>query len=258
MSRNAEEPISIVNPIGDGPGTKFTLSSTTEKNDLINFVFPDAVLRDPAACRPRGIFAATNEQVDEYNSILLDRVQGESKRYFAADSLKDVPDSDYILNTAVLDFVAAQTPHGLPPHSMEIKKNAVYRLLRTFSFERQLVENAKVVVTELGRRIVTVKLLRNLEFPGFGNAGEEEEVLIPRVHFFRGLDSGHTLSRLQFPLAPGYSTVFECCEGQTYDKVGIDLTRPVTRGQLYMALSRVRRGDDVMLRLRPGDSSITY
>ena len=262
MTHNAEDPnhAVLVNAIGDGSGPKFALSSTTEKNDLANFVFPDAVLRDPAACRARGIFAPTDEQVDEYNRILLDRVQGESKRYFAADSLKGVSDSDYILNTAVLDFVAAQTPHGLPPHSMEIKKNGVYRLLRTFSFERQLVENAKVVVTALGNRIVTVKLLRNTEFPHFPAPGDvrDEEVLIPRVHFSHVLGSGHTLLRLQYPLAPAYSTIFEGCEGQTYDKVGVDLTRPLARGQLYKALSRVRRGEDVMLRLRPGESTITY
>lgn len=256
MTRNAEGSNHAI-LVGDDSGSKITLSSTTEKNDLINFVFPDAVLHDPAACMARGIFAPTDEQVDEYNSTLLDRVHGESKQYYAADSLKDASSSG-LIDTAILDYVAVQTPQGLPPHSFKIKKNAMYRLLRTFSVERQLVENARVVVTQLGNRIVTVKLLRDPDCPALANEFYEEEVLIPRVHFSHDLGSGHTLSRLQYPLAPAYCTIFQGCEGRTYDKVAVDLTRPVTRGQLYTALSRVRRREDVMLRIRAGESTVTY
>ena len=87
----------FVNTFGDGAklenGAEIArdlLSTTTEKNDIVNFVFPDAVLRDPEACLARRISSPTNEQVEEYNSAVLDRIDGESKRYFAADRPKDV------------------------------------------------------------------------------------------------------------------------------------------------------------------------
>jgi ATP-dependent DNA helicase PIF1 len=263
LIRNAADPIyaQFVNDIGDGAGPIIDLqllSHTTEKEDIIDFVFPEHILHDPSACLPRAILAPTNKQVNEYNSIILDRVDGEYREYYAADTLKEASDAGIVLHDfeqSMLDYVARQTPHGLPPHRLQIKKNAIYRLLRNFSVDRQLVKNVRVVITELGNRIITVKVLR--DHPSFNNE-IEEEIVIPRITFSHVLPSGHTLLRRQFPLALAYSTTIHSSQGQTFDKVGIDLTKPVfTHGQLYTALSRVRRRQDVLLRLQINQISTT-
>jgi hypothetical protein len=44
--------------------------------DFVDFVYPDAALRDPLACLRHGIMAPMNKQVDEYNLIPLQRLQG--------------------------------------------------------------------------------------------------------------------------------------------------------------------------------------
>ena len=257
MTRNAEDPdyADFVKAIRDGAGPEKRrefaddfLSTTTEKKDMIDFVFPPAVLRDPEACLARGILASTNEQVEEYNGILLDRVHGESRRCFAADRLKDASESP--LTTAVLDVVAHQTPQGLPPHCLHIKTNAVYRVLRDLSLNGQPVKT--VVVTKHANFVINVKVLK--DSPAL-EAGDEE-MFIPRIDFPHVLSSGHTLLRRQFPLVPAYSTTFHGCEGLTFDRIGVDLTRPAsTRGRLYTALSTVRRGEDVIVRLRAGESA---
>jgi hypothetical protein len=264
MVRNAEDPdyAAFVNWVGDGAGPDIDLqilAHTPDLLELIDFVFPPPVLRNPTSCLGRGIVAPTNQQANDYNTILLNRVQGAHKVYFAADTLKEAAESGLMSQTATLDYVARHTPPGLPPHRLLIKTNGIFRLLRNFSVEHQLVKNVRVLVTDVGQRVVTVKVLRDRPQ---SEQASEEEFIIPRINFTHELHSGHTLLRRQFPLAAAYCTTFHSCQGLTYSKIGIDLTRPVfTHGQLYTALSRVRRREDAKLCMREGESTtpnITY
>jgi hypothetical protein len=113
-------------------------------------------------------------------------------------------------------------------------------------------------VIEMGWKVkvsVTVRLLRGV---GGRQIFDNEQILIPRITFLTDLPSGYTLRRQQFPLAPAYATTFNSCQGMTLDTLGVDLTRPVfSHGQLYTALSRVRRREHVMIRLQPGQDSTT-
>lgn len=204
----------------------------------MNFVYPTNVLHDASLCKYRAILAPTNAQIDEYNDEILRRIDGITRQYVAADSLKELDDldSDMTEPQAVLDWVAQHRFPGQPPHTLNVKVNGVYRLLRNFSLDRGLVKNMRCLVVDVGHRLVTVRLLR------MDRAGIEEElVLLPRISFTYGLRSGHTLLRRQFPLAPAYATTFNSCQGLTLDRVGVDLTVPVfSHGQLYTALSRIR------------------
>ncbi|EPS96288.1 hypothetical protein FOMPIDRAFT_39513 [Fomitopsis schrenkii] len=125
--------------------------------------------------------------------------------------------------------------------------------------DRGLVKNTRVVVRAVGKRVVTVRILRGLAGV---SVVEAEDILISRIAFSTPLASGHTLVRRQFPLAPAYATTFNSCQGLTLDTVGVDLTRPVfSHGQLYTALSRIRHRSHARVRLRPGHSmtrNVTY
>jgi len=138
---------------------------------------------------------------------------------------------------------------------MTIKVGGIYRLLRNFSLDRGLVKNVRVVVIDIGSRLITVRLVHQ-------NNNPAEDILIPRISFTYGLSSGHTLLRKQFPLAPAYATTFNSCQGLTLDRIGVDLVRPVfSHGQLYTALSRIRHRNHAKIRLRPQESTtinITY
>ena len=48
-----------------------------------------------------------------------------------------------------------------------------------------------------------------------------------------------TLLHRQFPLALAYSTTFHSCQGQTYDRIGVDLTKPVKTHCLLRAAVRL-------------------
>jgi hypothetical protein len=81
---------------------------------------------------------------------------------------------------SALNYVACQTPPGLPSHTLAVKVNGVYCLLWNFSLDRGLVKNVCVVVVDVGTQIVTVRLFR----PGdLTNNEGEEDILIPRISF---------------------------------------------------------------------------
>jgi hypothetical protein len=236
--RNAEDPefAQFVDAIGDGAGPDVSLDMlqhVSGHEDVIDFVYPSHVLQHPRACLKRSILAPTNRQVDEYNSAILDCVQGDRRDYMAADSLKEVTTAGLTSPMSALDFVGKQTPPSLPSHTLMIKKNGIYQLLRNFSLDCGLVRNVCVIVTELGNRLITVRLIRDTDDGTYG-----EELLIPRISFTYILHSGHTLLWQQYPFTPRYATTFNSCQGLNLDAVGVDLTYPVfVHGQLYTALS---------------------
>ena len=238
---------------------QFTVATTSYMQDMINFVFPDDVLADPLQCVTRAILAPTNAQIDAYNEHILCRIQGLSRQYMSADSLQegqadDDEDASSIPYSSVLDYVASHPPTGMPPAKLTVKVGAVYRIMRNFSVERGLVKNACVLVTDLGVRLISVRLLKDTF------SMENEDILLPRITFSSRLPSGHTLIRKQFPLAPAYATTFNSCQGLTLDIIGMDLTKPVfSHGQLYTALSRVRKREHVLIYIHEQTTrNVTY
>jgi len=249
----------FVDAIGDGAGpeiplTMFNIVHSAE--ELTDFVYPTTILSQPAKCLERAILAPTNEQVNLYNSIIMAGVQGEERTYFATDRLQEMEDADIpsVEPAPILDYQMLHTPPGMPPHRLNIKVNSVCRLLRNISIERGLVKNVRVVVVHLGNHLITVRILRNDNAP----LTEADDLLIPRINFTADLPSGYTLLRKQFPLAPSYATTFNSCQGMTLRILGIDLTRNVfSHGQLYTALSRVRKRQHARIRLLEGQSTTT-
>nr|GAT43072.1 ATP-dependent DNA helicase [Mycena chlorophos] len=246
--RNAEdlEFADFLDTIGDGAGPNVSLDllqRTSSAESLLEFVYPEEVLNDPLACLSRAILAPTNRQVE------LKAIDGDVNVYLSADTFREGDDVGALPPASVLDYVARRTPPGLPAHAITIKTNCVFRLLRNFSIDRGLVKNTRAVVTQVGYRLITVRVLRagDLAFAG----SMDDEVLIPRICFDAKLPSGHTLLRRQFPLAPAYATTFNSCQGLTLNRLGVDLTRPVfSHGQLYTALSRIRHRSHAQVRLR--------
>ena len=73
--------------------------------------------------------------------------------------------------------------------------------------------------------------------------------VIPRVTLIdTDPDLPFNLKRIQFPIRLAFSMTINKSQGQTFDKVGIDLREECFgHGQLYVALSRVRRQQDFVV-----------
>jgi ATP-dependent DNA helicase PIF1 len=255
--RNTQDPkfANWVDRIGNGQTDEVEMSmlkSTLDMEEIINFVYPQEILASPVRCLSRAILAPTNLQIDMYNDTILKRIVGETHTYVAADSLKEADESNLGSPTSVLDYVSHHAPQGTPPHSVLIKVNSVFRLLRNFSVNRGIIKNACVIITGIGVHLVTIKkLIPNALFIS------AKDILIPCISFTANLSSSYTLTRQQFLLAPSYATTFNSCQGMTLDKSGLDLTRDVfSHGQLYTTFSCIRRRHNGMVRLNGGQTSV--
>lgn len=230
--RNATDPAyaDFVDAIGNGEGPKVQLwpfiNVVYTPGELIDFVFPEIILQDPETSVKRSILAPTNQQVDDYNSIIINRMPGPSKTYLAANRIKEMDETEGLpaeAGAALLDYVAQKTPPGVPAHTLTVRVGAVYRLMRNLAPERGCVKNIRAVIENIGNCLIAVRLIR----PENGNRVDDEVTLLPRIPFEVTLHSGHTLVRRQFPLAPAYATTFNSCQGLTLDRVAIDLTSPM-------------------------------
>jgi ATP-dependent DNA helicase PIF1 len=83
---------------------------------------------------------------------------------------------------------------------------------------------------------------------------EKQVVFIPRIDLaLANTDLPFVLRRRQFPIKLAFAMTINKSQGQTLENVGIYLPEPVfSHGQLYVALSRVRRSQDVKIKIIDG------
>lgn len=82
-------------------------------------------------------------QIDAFNFNILNRVDGVSRQYIVAGSLKELEELNCKMTEpqAVLDWVAQRAFSDLPPHTLTIKVNGLYCLLHNFSLDCRLVKH---------------------------------------------------------------------------------------------------------------------
>lgn len=122
------------------------------------------------------------------------------------------------------------THPNIPPHTLDLKVNAICAIQRNLAVEKGLVRNARVQITALHHRFVEIRRIDS-----------HEVHCIPRINFdFHPPYTDWTVLCRQFPLRLAYATTFNGCQGLTLSKAGLDLRiDPFAHGQLYTALSRV-------------------
>ena len=110
--------------------------------------------------------------------------------------------------------------------------------MRNISPNGGLLNNTMVKVIEITRRLIKVLILAN-----------NQVHYIPRINFTISLPrKNFSITRIQFPLRSGYSRTVNRSQGTTLDKLGLDMREePFSHGQLFVALSRVRSSEDIII-----------
>lgn len=119
----------------------------------------------------------------------------------------------------------------MPPHELHLQEGCPIILFRNMS--RGLANGTRLIVTKLQDKLIEAEVTTG---PDKG-----QTVFIPRLRITPS-DAENwpfTLSRLQFPVRAAFAMTINKFQGQTLDKVGLFLRKPVfCHGQLYVALSR--------------------
>ena len=144
-----------------------------------------------------------------------------------------------------VEFLNAQTPSGLPPYELHLKEGCVVMLLRNLNTDQGLCNGSRLKVLGMSIHFLKCQILTgahsgSIEFiPKFIMSPSNS--ILPFV-----------LRRQQFPVRLAYSMTINKSQGQTFEKVGIYLEKPVfAHGQLYVALSRGRAFEDVHIKCKP-------
>ena len=130
--------------------------------------------------------------------------------------------------------------NGVPKHLLHLKVGDICLLLRSISKRDKLATNTRVLILSISPFLIRVQ---TLTYP-------PRNVNIPRIRFKFRLPFGksYQMQRTQFPLILAYCVTYNKSQGQEYDTVLIDVrNQPFAHGHLYVALSRVKNADKVLL-----------
>ena len=145
---------------------------------------------------------------------------------------------------------------SLPPHELKLKVGSPIMVLRNLDPSKGLCNGTRLIVKSLMHHVIEATIATGA-FIG-------SVVCIPRIKFIADHQDAIQFSRLQFPVRLAFAMTINKAQGQTLDKIGLYLPKPVfSHGQLYVALSRVRKQDSIKVLLGkssslPNNSATNY
>ena len=166
--------------------------------------------------------------------------------YFAADHA-EVPDNLDEASNYPQEFLHALAPSGIPPHALELKVGCIVMLLRNLDLSIGLCNGTQLFVQHLYRNRIRAEVL------GGSHAGNL--VLIPKITLRTSdVHLPFRLCSIQLPVHLAYFMTTNKAQRQTFQKVGLDLSKPVfAYGQLYVTLSRATTEEGVRVKLQESE-----
>ena len=157
----------FIDMVGDGePGTTYSvdedthlckmepMSATTNEEEAIQFVFPD--VNNTFECSDRAIITGTNTRVDELNSKILTGLDGPLMTLHSATRL-DPKHHGRLGHVLTEEFLHSLKSPSVPDHNLKLKLNCLCLVMQNISVQDRVMNNAKVILREVGRRYVTVE-----------------------------------------------------------------------------------------------------
>lgn len=196
------------------------MALTTDEDQAINTIFLD--VNDVYTCSKRAIITGTNRVVDALNKKILKLLHGDTVTLHGVTRLAGRRSE--VENLLTPEYLISLTSQGVPAHELKLKLNCLCMVIRNISVEDRLMNNTKVIVRGISRHLITVEILP-----------ERRHLVIPRIVFHFIMRSGLVIERRQFPLRLCYAITVNKSQGQTLNKVCLDLREPpFAHGQLYV------------------------
>lgn len=194
----------------------------------------------------RMILTPNNDVVSHYNETIIHSMEGDAVHFYSFD----VPIDSENVELPPENLAGIDMP-GLPPHHLKLKEGVPLILMRNLNAKNGLCNGTRLLLIRINRHLLECVIMT-------GNA-RGQSCLIPRMTLAstRTDASPFLFHRKQFPVKLAFAMTINKSQGQSLDRVGIDLTSSCfTHGQLYVALSRAtdHSGTKVLL---PEDSHTT-
>uniref|UniRef100_A0A0D2ZUB6 ATP-dependent DNA helicase n=1 Tax=Brassica oleracea var. oleracea TaxID=109376 RepID=A0A0D2ZUB6_BRAOL len=177
--------------------------------------------------KERAILTPRNDTVDEINKVLLEKLPGHAKMYASADSIinNENTEQDYSLDYPVEYLNTINLP-GFPQHKIYLKVNTPIMLIRNICQKKGQCNGTRMVLLRLGHRVIKAKIISG------SNTGDE--ILLPRIVLNQSDGKLPVdIRRKQFPIRICYAMTINKSQGQSLNRVGLYLPRPVfSHGQI--------------------------
>lgn len=172
----------------------------------------------------------TNDML-KLNKEILSRFPGQNYVFYSADNIEsDDPEEEQYQP----DFIHSLTSSKMPPHRLNLKMGAIVMLLRIFNASVGLCNGMRLIVKKVMQNFLDCKVVTGQK------AGSR--IFVPRAELSPS-DSNlpFMLRRRQFPIRLAFAMAINKSQGQTLNRVGIFLPKPVfSHGMLYIAFSRTK------------------
>jgi hypothetical protein len=204
-----------------------------EKESVVDSVYPDLRGAGLSLSQPRCILVCTNKQKDDWNSYVQSHFPGNSTRLPAGHVVRRGNLSE--------EEMQNMSKQSVPSGVLELKVGDVCLVISPVCVEEGgICNNTRVRIEAIhpNLKVIRVKPI----------GPNSSSYWLPR-RWYRNVDMGKhgVIDRLQFQLQLAFAMTVHKAQGQTLDFAALDCTSPCfAHGQLYVALSRVRRSDSIV------------
>ncbi|XP_057339426.1 ATP-dependent DNA helicase pif1-like [Microplitis mediator] len=163
------------------------------------------------------ILSARNIDVDIINEQVVELLNKTTKKiYTAIDSTENCDNGD--MTDAILpEYLNTLNPPNFPPHKLCLRKNTVVMLIRNLNLSEGLCNGTRLMVLDSSTNVLQCNILTGDK--------AREIVFINRVTLYCDNVYPFTFKRRQFPIKIAFCMTINKSQGQTFDRIAVDLTK---------------------------------